>query len=95
MFPYYTQYIKYSQVIKYVNVGIEMEMIILISYEPLFKTMQKKGITEYNLIYKQGMSANTIHRIKKGLPFTTETLDTLCFILDCEVSDILWHDKTK
>lgn len=95
MFLFYTQYIKYSQVIKYANVGMEMEMIILISYEPLFKTMQKKGITEYNLIYKQGMSANTIHRIKKGLPFTTETLDTLCFILDCEVSDILWHDKTK
>ena len=67
----------------------------MISYEPLFKTMQKKGITEYNLIYKQGMSANTIHRIKKGLPFTTETLDTLCFILDCGVSDILQHDKTK
>ena len=42
----------------------------MISYEPLFETMQKKGITEYNLIYKQGMSANTIHRIKKGLPFT-------------------------
>ena len=68
--------------------------IILISYEPLFETMRKKGITEYNLIYKQGLSANTIHRIKKGLPFTTETLDTLCDILDCEVSDILRHDKT-
>ena len=57
--------------------------------------MQKKGITEYNLIYKQGMSANTIYRIKKGLPFTTETLDTLCYILDCEVSDVLKHDKTQ
>ena len=67
----------------------------MISYEPLFETMQKKGITEYNLIYKQRISANTIHRIKKGLPFTTETLDTLCFILDCEVEDILRHDKTK
>lgn len=56
--------------------------------------MSKKGITEYNLIYKQGISANTIHRIKKGLPCTTETLDTLCYILDCEVSDIIVHDKT-
>lgn len=70
-------------------------MITLISYEPLFETMRKKGITEYNLIYKQGISANTIHRIKKGLPFTTETLDTLCYILDCEVSDIIRHDKTR
>lgn len=38
----------------------------MISYEPLFETMHKKNITEYNLIYKQGMSANTIQRIKKG-----------------------------
>ncbi len=67
----------------------------MISYEPLFKTLKEKGISEYNLIYKQGLSANTIHRIKKGCAITTETLDTLCFILNCEVSDILRHDKTR
>lgn len=67
----------------------------MISYQPLFETMQRKNITEYNLIYKQGLSANTIHRIKKGKPITTETLDTLCYILDCNVEDILVHDKTK
>lgn len=67
----------------------------MISYQPLFDTMLKKNITEYNLIYKQGLSANTIHRIKKGMPISTKTLDTLCFILDCEVEDILTHDKTK
>ena len=67
----------------------------MISYEPFFKTLKKKGITEYNLIYKQGLSANTIHRIKKGRPITTETLDSLCFILDCEVADIICHDKSS
>lgn len=71
------------------------EVIKLISYKPLFETMHKKNITEYNLIFKQGISANTIHRIKKGLPITTETLDTLCFILDCKVEDILVHDKNQ
>lgn len=71
------------------------EVIYLISYKPLFETMKRKNITEYNLIFKQGLSANTIHRIKKGLPITTETLDTLCFILDCEVQDILEHDKSQ
>lgn len=68
---------------------------LMISYQPLFDTMKRKGITEYNLIFKQGLSANTVHRIKKGLPITTETLDTLCFILDCEVEDILKHDKNN
>lgn len=67
----------------------------MISYQPLFATMKEKNITEYNLIYKQGMSANTVHRIKKGLPITTETLDTLCYILDCEVEDIIIHDKSN
>lgn len=71
------------------------EVIYLISYKPLIETMKRKNITEYNLIFKQGLSANTIHRIKKGLPITTETLDTLCFILDCEVQDILEHDKSQ
>ena len=67
----------------------------MISYQPLFATMKEKNITEYNLIYKQGMSANTVHRIKKGLPITTETLDTLCYILNCEVEDIIIHDKSN
>ncbi len=66
----------------------------MISYQPMFHTMKEKGVTEYSLIYKQGLSANTIHRIKKGLPITTQTLDTLCYILDCEVEDILKHDKS-
>ena len=67
----------------------------MISYKPFFETLLSKNLTEYNLIYKQGLSANTIHRIKKGLPITTKTLDALCFILDCEVSDIVVHDKSK
>ena len=70
-------------------------MTKVISYQPLFTTMKEKNITEYNLIYKQGISANTVHRIKKGLPITTDTLDTLCYVLDCEVEDIIIHDKSK
>ena len=67
----------------------------MITYEPFYKTLLKKNITEYQLIYREGISANTLYRMHKGLPITTKTLDTLCFILDCEVSDILYHDKTQ
>ena len=67
----------------------------MISYAPFYRTLQKRNLTEYHLIYKEGVSANTLHRMKKGLPITTKTLDVLCFILDCEVSDILDHDKTQ
>ena len=61
----------------------------MISYEPFYNTLLKKGITEYYLIFKQGFSANTLHRIKKGEAINTKTLDALCYALDCEVSDIL------
>lgn len=61
----------------------------MISYEPFYKTLLKKNITEYQLIFKHGMSANTLHRMKKGQNITLKTLDTLCFILDCDVSDVV------
>lgn len=65
----------------------------MISYKPFYNTLLKKNITEYQLIFKEGISANTLHRMKKGLPITTKTLDVLCFVLDCDVEDILMHDK--
>ena len=65
----------------------------MISYKPFYETMLKKNITEYQLIFKEGISANTLHRMKQGLPITTKTLDVLCFVLNCDVQDILYHDK--
>lgn len=66
-----------------------LAVINMISYEPFYETLFKKNITEYNLIYKQGFSANTLYRIKKGKHISTKTLDALCDALDCEVSDII------
>ena len=61
----------------------------MISYEPFYETLFRKGITEYSLIFKQGFSANTFHRMKKGEAINTKTLDALCYALDCDVSDII------
>ena len=61
----------------------------MISYQPFYETLLKKVITEYALIFKHGIPANTLHRMKHGEAITTKTLDTLCGILDCSVSGIL------
>jgi len=61
----------------------------MISYQPFYETLYKKGITEYHLIFKQGLSANTLHRMKHGEAISTKTLNTLCEILECSVSDII------
>lgn len=65
----------------------------MISYKPFYNTLYKKDIKEYELIFKHGISANTLHRMKKGEAITTKTLDVLCFILDCKVEDVIEYVK--
>ena len=67
----------------------------MISYTPFYKTLRDKGITEYQLIYKHGFSAHILHRMKRGAAISTKTLDTLCFILGCKVSDVLEYVEDK
>ena len=61
----------------------------MISYAPFYKTLKEKSLTEYQLIFNHGVSSNILHRMKHGSNITTKTLDTLCFILQCRVQDIL------
>jgi len=65
----------------------------MITYEPFYETLYKKGITEYYLVFKQGFSSKILHRMKHGENITLKTLDTLCFILDCDISDIIKYTK--
>ena len=69
------------------------EVSEMISYAPFFRTLNAKNITEYQLIFKHGFSANILHRMKHGENITMKTLDTLCFILDCDVADIIQYIK--
>ena len=68
-------------------------VINVISYEPFYESLFKKNLTEYNLIYKQGFSAKTLYRKKKGKPISTKTLDALCEVLGCQVEDIIRYEK--
>ena len=77
---------QYSEKVQYVTLLSVMEMI---SYRPFYETLLKKKLTEYNLIFKQGVDAHTLHRIKHGETITTKTINMLCEILDCGVDDIL------
>ncbi len=66
----------------------------MISYEPFWNTLNKRDMSTYDLIYRHGLSANTVHRMKGGKDITTKTLNELCFILKCSVSDILEYRET-
>ena len=65
----------------------------MISYEPLWKTMKEKEITQYSLIKNFHFSAGQLSRLRKNAYVSTHTIDLLCNILDCKVEDILIHIK--
>ena len=61
----------------------------MISYDPLWETMRRKGATTYTLQVKGGISSSTIRRLKANESVSTNTLDALCKILACELSDVV------
>lgn len=65
----------------------------MITFDRLWETMRKKNITQYNLINTYGISRGQLDRLKKNNIVTTNTLDILCNILDCEIEEILTHTK--
>ena len=67
-------------------------MSYMMSYEPLFRTMEAKGITSYQL-QKMGFNRATYYAIKQGKSVSTNTLEHLCRLLDCGVGDIIEYKK--
>ena len=59
-----------------------------ISYAPLFKTMEAKGISSYRL-QQMGFNRATYYSIKNGNSVSTNTIALLCKLLECEVEDII------
>lgn len=60
----------------------------MISYKPLFDTMRAKGITGYRLA-KMGFPQSNYYALKRGENVSTHTINQLCQILGCKVSDIM------
>ena len=61
----------------------------MVSYDPLWRTMEKCGATTYTLQVKGGISSSTIRRLKAGDSVSTNTLDALCKILNCTIQDVV------
>ena len=61
----------------------------MISYTPFYKTLLKKKITKYKLINTYLISPATLHRMKNNQSITLATVDELCKILNCDITDIV------
>ena len=60
----------------------------MIVYDRLWETMKEKGITQYKLMKEYQFSSGQLDRLRKNGNVNTYTLNLLCKILDCNLSDI-------
>lgn len=65
---------------------------VVISYEPLWQTMEWRGETTYTLIHKYGINPRTINNLKHNQSITMYTLERLCQILNCQAECVVRFD---
>lgn len=65
------------------------------NYDPLWRTMETRGVTKYALQEKHKISPNTISKFKNNQSVTVYTLNRICKILHCKVEDVVEIDPDK
>ena len=63
----------------------------MIKYNKLWETAEKRGITKSMLTKKYNVSKAQLYRLRYNQPVSTNTLDRLCNILECDIRDIMEH----
>ena len=61
----------------------------MISYQPFWNTLKMSNESTYTLIKDHHISSSTIDKLRKNKPLNTTTINDLCRILNCSVSDIM------
>lgn len=66
----------------------------MITYDNLWRVMKEKGVSQYALIKRYGISPAQITRLKRNESVSTHTIDMFCKILRCQVGDIMQYVET-
>ena len=56
-------------------------MVLMITYDPFWKTLKELNISQYKLINEYGFSTGTLDSLRKNRPINTSTLDDICNML--------------
>ena len=69
----------------------------MIRYDPLWRTLKAKNISQYRLIKDYGIDKAQLQRLRDNRVVKTMILDTVCTILDCRIEDVVEFvpDNTK
>lgn len=62
---------------------------VMISYEPFWKILKAKGISQYTLTESYDISSSLLQRMRDRQSITLHSIQMLCNILDCDSTDIV------
>ena len=59
--------------------------------------MDKKGISINQVVKKTGLHHKVVHRYYDGtaVRYDKDVLSKLCFVLDCNLNDLMYYEKPK
>ena len=61
----------------------------MVVYDPFWETLKRSEESTYTLIKNHHISSSTIDKLRKNKPLNTTTINDLCRILKCTVSEIM------
>lgn len=61
----------------------------MIKYDPLWRTLKEKGISQYQPIKDYGIDKAQLQRLRQNLVVKTLILNRLCQILNCRIEEIM------
>lgn len=64
------------------------EVSAVVDYSPMWKTMERKKISQYRLL-KGGIDNRTLDSLKKNGNITMLTLEKICNILECTADEVV------
>jgi DNA-binding Xre family transcriptional regulator len=65
----------------------------MISFDPLWEQLKNKKISTYTLQHTALISSSTLTRLRNNQSVSTTTIEKLCNLLDCQVSDLMRFEK--
>ena len=57
--------------------------------------LKEKGYSSYSLRKEKLLSESTIQKLRNGEGVAWDNLDTLCRLLECDISDLLEYQKEE
>lgn len=66
-----------------------------VQYNKLFHILVDKKMTNSQLAEKAGISMNIITRLRQDKYVSMESIERICFALDCKVDDVLEFNRNE